>query len=1356
MGLKRWIAALTAAAIALTSGYFSVVLGTTAISAEDGETPKETYREISDQQELEQFRNEVNAGNDFAGVTVVLTQNIDLDGKEWEPISCFSGVFDGGDHTISGLYISQMNDEHLYGLFGKVQFGTVMNLSVSGTINVTDTDDEGLRTYAGGIAAFTEGGTIENCHSSCTVSCYSDLWISYVGGVTGRSVDGRVTRSSNTGNVSAQLPSGDNDDDDDDDDDNSIYKFFIAVGGVVGEIYSTCIIENCFNTGKVSLEGSYDGQLMNYVGGVVGNCEGWTGNVINCYNEGKVIYEDFQSVDDGGIFKGFIGSIAGRFFMETHMKGWYYIKGTAEKSFGNCDEPIISSILGQVDAHEIDIAQLADQSTFTNWDFVNVWQMSGGRPVLRDSNTHVHGDGAKFAPWTSTDRLPEDTGTSWYLTQDVVLDINNYKYNGGTYHGVLGSGRNQKLNLCLNGHTIAFDDNVIDVCPNGADYNISFCDCDPEKKGTITAGGICPLPPSTPSESSTLTIYDGNYYMTANGIGGFREMTINNGDFTFKKINGVIGDGVLTINNGTFIGGDVVVRCGIINRINGGTFLMDPYEGIPEGWIGNRPILENPGGYTELVDDKYVYVGATTYITNGIFGDGSNGIGFENEQFATINFTGGTVTAGKHGINNQQNGILNISGGTIKGGTYGIYDYGYYLFEFFYSKDQPSGIINLSGNPEIRGDVADIYLENHVTDHRGLEFDAETYITVTGKLTNEQPYSIAMTVPGVFTNSKDTSLNDPTKFVSAMEGYKVIKNDAGQLELVLNSETEEPKPEETKPEETEPEETQPEETKPEETEPEETKPEETEPEETKPEETNPIPETTVTVDFDYQGADGGKDIVSKTVKVSGKYGELPQPTKIGYIFNGWYTEATNGTLVTSDTEVKNDKNHTLYAYWEKCTDHTPKLGEYIKPTCTEVGKEADTYCSKCGQLILAGQYLPATGHDWSGSWKLAAAPTLTAEGRAENVCKNDPSHVDYKAVPVLTDETVWELREAWEATCYVEGRQLYYSSEYNTTVDLTIPKLEHQWGTGEVLVAPSPGKEGWIVYTCALCGDTKTESIPALGTPSTTAPTATAPAETTTSTEAAATTTTTAPATTQPPASTTTPAPTTQPSSTTAPPADNSTSIALSANSGANAPAVGISSAVANQLKNEVIASHLTDAEKASVENGAKLEIVISVEDAGATVPAAEKSSVESAAAASSYTVGQYLNIDILKYIDGQQTGKISDLNAPISITVDVPNGLKSNGRSFAVLRVHDGAAELLRDTDTEPNTITISTDKFSTYAIVYQDTADVQAPSNGSGAHNNPTTGVYPVTELAVLSFAFGTTAVLLVVTGLAKKKRS
>ena len=56
---------------------------------------------------------------------------------------------------------------------------------------------------------------------------------------------------------------------------------------------------------------------------------------------------------------------------------------------------------------------------------------------------------------------------------------------------------------------------------------------------------------------------------------------------------------------------------------------------------------------------------------------------------------------------------------------------------------------------------------------------------------------------------------------------------------------------------------------------------------------------------------------SKTVYRNESYGSLPQVTKKGYVFQGWYTSANGGKRIVSSSKVTMNKNHTLYAHWSK-------------------------------------------------------------------------------------------------------------------------------------------------------------------------------------------------------------------------------------------------------------------------------------------------------------------------------------------------------------------------------------------------------------------------------------------------------
>ena len=65
----------------------------------------------------------------------------------------------------------------------------------------------------------------------------------------------------------------------------------------------------------------------------------------------------------------------------------------------------------------------------------------------------------------------------------------------------------------------------------------------------------------------------------------------------------------------------------------------------------------------------------------------------------------------------------------------------------------------------------------------------------------------------------------------------------------------------------------------------------------------------------YNANNGSVSPASKNVTYGSSYGTLARPTRTGYNFDGWYTSATGGTLITSSTQVTTASNHTIYAHW---------------------------------------------------------------------------------------------------------------------------------------------------------------------------------------------------------------------------------------------------------------------------------------------------------------------------------------------------------------------------------------------------------------------------------------------------------
>ena len=136
------------------------------------------------------------------------------------------------------------------------------------------------------------------------------------------------------------------------------------------------------------------------------------------------------------------------------------------------------------------------------------------------------------------------------------------------------------------------------------------------------------------------------------------------------------------------------------------------------------------------------------------------------------------------------------------------------------------------------------------------------------------------------------------------------------------------------------------------------------------------------------------------------------------------------------------------------------------PTCTEQGYTTHT-CSRCGDSYV-DDYVEATGHSF-GEWKETKAATCTEKGEKTRCCERENCNtIETQSMKAL-DHELSAATCTEPAKCQREG--------YNHTEG---DALGHQWDNGVVTTEPTEEAEGVKTYTCEGCGDTKTESIPAL------------------------------------------------------------------------------------------------------------------------------------------------------------------------------------------------------------------------------------------------------------------------------------
>ena len=65
--------------------------------------------------------------------------------------------------------------------------------------------------------------------------------------------------------------------------------------------------------------------------------------------------------------------------------------------------------------------------------------------------------------------------------------------------------------------------------------------------------------------------------------------------------------------------------------------------------------------------------------------------------------------------------------------------------------------------------------------------------------------------------------------------------------------------------------------------------------------------------------------------------------------------------------------------------------------------------------------------------------------------------------------------------------------------------------------------------------------------------------------------------------------------------------------------------------------------------------------------------------------------------------GDIKEVTSPLTYSIRIPEDMIKEGRSFHIVRIHNNKAEILPIRQSE-NIISFDTDKFSTYALVYED----------------------------------------------------
>ena len=369
----------------------------------------------------------VSGGNNYfySDVCFKQTKNLDLSAYHWQPIGiyytrdvlqisrCFSGNYDGGGYTVSGVF-TPAGSGYAYsyqGLFGYVYGRSSTQQASIANLGVIDSFVQG-NNYVGGVVGEATYATITNVYNTGSVSGNEG-----VGGVVGYAYSSvTVSNVYNTGSVSGSS----------------------RVGGIVGYESSGSTVSNVYNSGLVTGDST--------VGGVVGYARVSSSTISNAYNTGSVSGNEgvggvvgiadatVSNVYNTGSVSGSsnVGGVAGRVSSSATITNTYYGGdctldvgiGSGSGSATKIDSPVEEWVKNE-EWYSAD-ATLEDGTLIWDsaypWDFENTWEFSLspdymlGYPTLQGMSLIIS---AETIFWTDSE-----------VQTEFGVDFTNYTLSG--------------------------------------------------------------------------------------------------------------------------------------------------------------------------------------------------------------------------------------------------------------------------------------------------------------------------------------------------------------------------------------------------------------------------------------------------------------------------------------------------------------------------------------------------------------------------------------------------------------------------------------------------------------------------------------------------------------------------------------------------------------------------------------------------------------------------------------------------------------------------------------------------------------------------------------------------------------
>ena len=324
---------------------------------------------ITTADELIEFSSNVNKGIDFDGTTVLLDSDIDLFGKKYEAAGKnysinFLGTFDGQGHTISNLII---NSTLSYtGLFGHSEGGYIRNVVMDSSCSFTSYGGSFVGSIIGYINSDVYFAKVENCVNLGRIVYYGDSGKSrIIGGIIGylypETTDIPTKNCANYGTITCYGTSSDD----------------YSIGGIVGRSYlgTPSNIENCLNYGTITYNGEKPTEL--FIGGLIGYTRSTV--IKNSVNIGRI---------DSSVTNISIGAIVGFIHFSVTITHCFWTSNVGYDNFYGGNDT--SFTYSQVNLISLNDTSLSDLNEYAEKNKLNGWVLNqNDSPISFQINNRI-------------------------------------------------------------------------------------------------------------------------------------------------------------------------------------------------------------------------------------------------------------------------------------------------------------------------------------------------------------------------------------------------------------------------------------------------------------------------------------------------------------------------------------------------------------------------------------------------------------------------------------------------------------------------------------------------------------------------------------------------------------------------------------------------------------------------------------------------------------------------------------------------------------------------------------------------------------------------------------------------------